>query len=105
MACTINKINSLTAFVLVNQKVKLWFVNKPDFNRFLKLSLTLQALFQDKCVVEGVDSVMMHEIVLGGHLYLQLLKEKLETFLQVLSMLFVCVTDTNPPTPTPPPQK
>jgi hypothetical protein len=33
--------------------------------------------------VEGVDSVMMHEIVLGGHLYLQLLKEKLEVFLQV----------------------
>ena len=33
---------------------------------------------QDRCVVEGVDSVMMHEIVLGGHLYLQLLKEKLE---------------------------
>jgi len=40
--------------------------------------------FQDKCVVEGVDSVMMHEIVLGGHLYLQLLKEKLEVFLQVI---------------------
>ena len=32
---------------------------------------------------------MMHEIVLGGHLYLQLLKEKLETFLQVTS---ACLT-------------
>ncbi len=32
-------------------------------------------------MVEGVDCIMMHEIVLGGHLYLQLLKEKLLTFL------------------------
>ena len=31
----------------------------------------LFALVQDKCVPEGVDAVMMHEIVLGGHLYLQ----------------------------------
>ena len=40
--------------------------------------------FQDKCVPEGVDCLMMHEIVLGGHLYLQLLKEKLENWLQTL---------------------
>ena len=46
----------------------------------------LQTLFffQDKCVPEGVDCLMMHEIVLGGHLYLQLLKEKLENWLQTL---------------------
>ena len=44
----------------------------------------LFSLVQDKCVVEGVDSVMMHEIVLGGHLYMQLLKEKLETWMVVL---------------------
>ena len=44
-------------------------------NTFLKSQFLLQV--QDRCVVEGVDSVMMHEIVLGGHLYLQLLKEKL----------------------------
>ena len=31
----------------------------------------LFALVQDKCVPEGVDAVMMHEVVLGGHLYLQ----------------------------------
>lgn len=48
------------------------------------MSERLGYFFQDKCVVEGVDSVMMHEIVLGGHLYLQLLKEKLEVFLQVI---------------------
>ena len=31
----------------------------------------LFCLVQDKCAVEGVDSVMMQEVVLGGHLYLQ----------------------------------
>jgi len=34
----------------------------------------LLTFVQKKCVVEGADSLMMHEIVLGGHLYLQLLK-------------------------------
>jgi hypothetical protein len=31
----------------------------------------LFALVQDKCVPEGVDCIWMHEIILGGHLYLQ----------------------------------
>jgi DNA-directed RNA polymerase I subunit RPA2 len=34
----------------------------------------LLTFVQKKCVVEGADSLMMHEIVLGGHLYLQLIK-------------------------------
>ena len=46
----------------------------------------LFSLVQEKCVVEGVDSVMTQELVLGGHLYLQLLKEKLETWLVTLKM-------------------
>lgn len=41
----------------------------------------LFALAQDKCVVEGVDSIMMHEIILGGHLYLQLIKDRLAGWL------------------------
>merc|ERR1719431_2473809 len=58
----------------------------------------LFALVQDKCVVEGVDSLMMHEIVVGGHLYLQLLKEKLHDFTNILKMvikkkLFALVQD------------
>jgi DNA-directed RNA polymerase I subunit RPA2 len=47
-------------------------------DKFSIIALMLRKLFalvQGKCVVEGVDSLMMHEIVLGGHLYLQLLKE------------------------------
>ena len=34
----------------------------------------LLSTVQNKCVSEGVDSLMMHEIILGGHLYLQLVK-------------------------------
>ena len=58
--------------------------NEDKFNVIALMVKKLFALVQDKCVVEGVDSVMMHEIVLGGHLYLQLLKEKMDTWLQTL---------------------
>merc|ERR1719237_2055484 len=47
----------------------------------------LFSLVQDKCVVEGVDSLMMHEIVVGGHLYLQLMKEKLHDFMSILKIV------------------
>lgn len=41
----------------------------------------LYAFANNKCAVEGVDSVMMQECLLGGHLYLQVLKERLYSFL------------------------
>ena len=47
----------------------------------------LFSLVQDKCVVEGVDSLMMHEIIVGGHLYLQLMKEKLYDFMSILKIV------------------
>ena len=49
----------------------------------------LFSLVQDKCVVEGVDSLMMHEIIVGGHLYLQLLKEKLTDFRTILKTVIL----------------
>lgn len=58
----------------------------------------LFALVQDKCVVEGVDSLMMHEIVVGGHLYLQLLKEKLQDFTNILKMVIKKKAETVGPT-------
>ena len=58
--------------------------NEDKFNLIVFMIKKLFLLVQDKCVPEGVDCLMMHEIVLGGHLYLQLLKEKLETWLQTL---------------------
>ncbi len=53
--------------------------SEDKFQLLVFMVKKLFALVGDKCVVEGVDSIMMHEIVLGGHLYLQLLKEKLLT--------------------------
>jgi len=37
----------------------------------------LQKLFsvaQNKCLVEGADGIMMQELMLGGHLYLKVIK-------------------------------
>uniref|UniRef100_A0A224XGY9 DNA-directed RNA polymerase subunit beta n=1 Tax=Panstrongylus lignarius TaxID=156445 RepID=A0A224XGY9_9HEMI len=48
------------------------------------LTLMTQKLFslaEGECALEGVDSVMSQEILLGGHLYLQVLKERLYYFL------------------------
>ena len=60
--------------------------NEDKFQMLVVMVKKLFTLVQDKCAVEGVDSVMMQEVVLGGHLYLQLLKEKLETWLVTMKM-------------------
>lgn len=41
----------------------------------------LFAACKGKCVIEGVDAVMMQECLLGGHLYLQVVKEKISSWL------------------------
>ncbi|XP_011500009.1 PREDICTED: DNA-directed RNA polymerase I subunit RPA2 [Ceratosolen solmsi marchali] len=44
----------------------------------------LFALANNKCAIEGVDAIMMQECLLGGHLYLQVVKEKLYSWLTSL---------------------
>ena len=39
--------------------------------------------------MEGADSLMMHELILGGHLYLQILKEKLGDWLNEIKALII----------------
>jgi DNA-directed RNA polymerase I subunit RPA2 len=39
--------------------------------------------------VEGADGLMMHELLLGGHLYLQLLKDKMQVWLHVLKSVIL----------------
>merc|ERR1719153_470003 len=63
-----------------------------DESKFDIICVMIKKLFslvQDKCVVEGADSLMMHEIVVGGHLYLQLLKEKLLDFQTILKTVIL----------------
>jgi len=72
-----------------------------DSDKFDIICVMIKKLFslvQDKCVVEGVDSLMMHEIILGGHLYLQLLKEKLDDFLTILKSVILRKAKTVGPT-------
>ena len=63
-----------------------------DDDKFDIICVMIKKLFlfvQEKCVVEGVDSLMMHEIVLGGHIYLQLLKEKMSDYMTILKMVIL----------------
>ena len=53
------------------------------------MSKKLFALANNKCAIEGADSVMMQECLLGGHLYLQILKEKLQIWLTSLKAIVI----------------
>ncbi|XP_039760657.1 DNA-directed RNA polymerase I subunit RPA2 [Pararge aegeria] len=56
-------------------------------DKFYALVYMAQKLFdvvQNKCKVEGADSIMVQELQVGGHLYLQVLKERLQTLLYVI---------------------
>ncbi|KAI4456625.1 dna-directed rna polymerase i subunit 2 [Holotrichia oblita] len=54
---------------------------RDKFNMLVFMTKKLFSFAQDKCKIEGADAVMMQELLLGGHLYLQVLKEKLQGWL------------------------
>merc|ERR1719209_2506905 len=84
---------------LLKNSVAIHLDNDDDkFNIICVMIKKLFALVQDKCVVEGVDSLMMHEIILGGHLYLQLLKEKLDDVCRILKQVILRKARTVGPT-------
>ncbi|XP_012287077.1 DNA-directed RNA polymerase I subunit RPA2 isoform X2 [Orussus abietinus] len=58
-------------------------LDEPDdkFNLLAFMTQKLFAFANNKCAVEGADAVMMQECLLGGYLYLQVLKEKLYSWL------------------------
>jgi len=60
--------------------------------KFSTICIMIKKLFsyiQNKCVTEGVDCLMMHELVLGGHLYLQLVKEKLSDWMTTMKAIII----------------
>ncbi|XP_050544143.1 DNA-directed RNA polymerase I subunit RPA2 isoform X2 [Daktulosphaira vitifoliae] len=60
-----------------------------DYDKFKLLSFMLQKLFsvaQNKYLLEGADGVMMQELMLGGHLYLKIFKEKLQMWLGLIKI-------------------
>lgn len=54
---------------------------KDKFNALVYMAQKLYDLAQNKCKVEGADSVMNQEVLVGGHLYLQVLKERMQSYL------------------------
>lgn len=63
--------------------------NEDKFNLYIMMMQKLFAVVQNKCCVEGADGLMMHELLLGGHLYLQMLKEKMQSWLQILKSIIL----------------
>lgn len=61
-------------------------LNSPEdkFNLLVYMTQKLFVFAKDGCKVEGVDSVMMQELLLGGHLYLQILKERMQVWLYAI---------------------
>ncbi|XP_029831423.2 DNA-directed RNA polymerase I subunit RPA2 [Ixodes scapularis] len=55
--------------------------NFDKFNLILLMIKKLFALAKGECAIESSDNPMNHEVLLPGHLYLMVLKEKLGSFL------------------------
>lgn len=60
--------------------------NEDKFNMLVFMTQKLFVFAQDKCKIEGADAVMMQELLLGGHLYLQVVKERLQVWLRNLRL-------------------
>ncbi|XP_026729153.1 DNA-directed RNA polymerase I subunit RPA2 [Trichoplusia ni] len=58
--------------------------HKDKFNALVFMTQKLYDLVQNKCKVEGADAVMVQELLLGGHLYLQILKERLQQLTSIV---------------------
>ena len=63
--------------------------NEDKFNLYILMMQKLFSVVQKKCCVEGADGLMMHELLLGGHLYLQVIKEKMQGWLQLLKAVIL----------------
>ncbi|CAG9794694.1 unnamed protein product [Diatraea saccharalis] len=57
------------------------------FHQLVYMTQKLGDLVQNKCKVEGADAVMVQELLLGGHLYLQILKERLQAIMVTMRIL------------------
>jgi DNA-directed RNA polymerase I subunit RPA2 len=75
---------------VVRHSLAIHLDNSEDkFNLYIMMMQKLFSLVQKKCCVEGADGLMMHELLLGGHLYLQLLKERMQIWLHFLKSLIL----------------
>jgi len=63
--------------------------NIDKFNLFVFMTQKLFALANDKCAPESPDNPMHQEILLGGHVYLTVLKDKLDGWLNTLKYTLI----------------
>lgn len=59
------------------------------FNLLIFMIRKLYALVSGKCAADNADSPMNHEILLPGHLYLGLLKDKIDSYLGAIKLQVV----------------
>ncbi|CAG9773900.1 unnamed protein product [Ceutorhynchus assimilis] len=69
--------------------------NQDKFNLLMFMTKKLFSFAQDKCKIEGADAVMMQEVLQGGHLYLQIVKEKLQNWLNGLRLSILQLARSN----------
>ncbi|XP_038219535.1 DNA-directed RNA polymerase I subunit RPA2 isoform X1 [Zerene cesonia] len=62
---------------------------KDKFNGLVYMTQKLYDVVQNKCKVEGADAVMVQELQVGGYLYLQVLKERMQNLLNVMKFVFI----------------
>ncbi|XP_014274585.1 DNA-directed RNA polymerase I subunit RPA2 isoform X2 [Halyomorpha halys] len=55
---------------------------RDKYNCLILMAQKLFSMVAGKARIEGVDGVMMQELLLGGHLYMMVLKEKLQNWLR-----------------------
>ncbi|XP_075213052.1 RNA polymerase I subunit Rpl135 isoform X2 [Lycorma delicatula] len=71
---------------------------RDKFNCLVLMIQKLYCFVQSKCLAEGADSLMSQELLLGGHLYLQVIKERLKGWLGVLRATLIKITAEKGPT-------
>lgn len=75
---------------LLSKSVAIHLKDDTDkFNLLVFMTRKIFAFAQGKCALEGMDPVMMQEITLAGHFYLQLLKDRLTSWLTILKYIIL----------------
>ncbi|XP_066246685.1 DNA-directed RNA polymerase I subunit RPA2 [Euwallacea similis] len=69
--------------------------NEDKFNMLVFMAKKLFNFAQDKCQIEGADAVMMQEVLQGGHLYLQIIKDKMQSWLNGLRLSILQLARVN----------
>ena len=75
---------------LLARSVCIHLKNDVDkFNLMVFMTRKLFSFAQSKCALEGMDPVMMQEVSLAGHIYFQMLKDRMSNWLGMLRLIIL----------------